>query len=149
MANRTLLFCAFISVLSFTLGILFEKYEDSVITGSVYLRTKEPMLLGAEGQVQDFHVLPAGAALYKFKDFPEGHTTYITYINIKGVFASERVESDKANLVDPLWALRIRPEEVRILLENTPVSKDDLVRILKARRMTWDDLAQIVSDWSE
>jgi hypothetical protein len=144
-----LLFGVFTLVFSFAVGIFFEKYGASIMTKTVYLKTKEPMLLGTEGQVEDFHVLPAGAALYKFKDFPEGHTTYIAYINIKGEFASERVESDKANLIDPMWALKIRPEEVRVLLDSTPVSKDDLVRILKARKMTRDDLAQIVRDWKD
>lgn len=116
---------------------------------TVYLKTSEPMLLGTDGQVQDFHMLPAGAALYKFKDFPEGHTTYVAYINIKGPFEAERVESDKANLIDPMWAMKIRPEEVAPLVANTPISKDDLVRILKARKMTRDDLAQLVRDWKD
>lgn len=107
------------------------------------------MLLGTEGQVQDFHVLPAGAALYKFKDFPEGHTTYLAYINIKGPFASKRIESNEANLIDPMWAMRISPEEVAVLVQNTPISKDDLIRILKARKMTRDDLTQIVREWKD
>jgi hypothetical protein len=127
----------------------FQKNGDSIMSKTIYLKTTEPMLLGTEGQVQDFHVLPAGAALYKFKEFPEGHTTYLAYINIKGPFAAERIEANEANLIDPMWAMRVRPEEVAVLVQNTPISKDDLTRILKARKVTRDDLAQLVRDWKD
>jgi len=36
-----------------------------------------------------------------------------------------------------------------MLLANTPVSKADLVRILKARKMTREELAQIVREWQD
>lgn len=147
--HRPQLLCAFTAVVSFALGMAFQKNGDSIMSETVYLKTAEPMLLGTEGQVQDFHVLPAGAALYKFKDFPEGHTTYLAYINIKGPFASKRIESNEANLIDPMWAMRISPEEVAVLVQNTPISKDDLIRILKARKMTRDDLTQIVREWKD
>lgn len=146
---RPLLLCAVTAVLSFALGMVFQKNGDSIMSKTIYLKTAEPMLLGTDGQVQDFHVLPAGAALYKFKDFPEGHTTYLAYINIKGPFAAERIEANEANLIDPMWAMRVRPEEVAVLLQNTPISKDDLTRILKARKVTRDDLAQLVRDWKD
>jgi len=147
--HRPLLLCAATAVFAFVLGMAFQKNGDSIMSKTVYLKTAEPMLLGTEGQVQDFHVLPAGAALYKLKDFPEGHTTYLAYINIKGPFASERIETNEANVIDPMWAMKIRPEELAILVRNTPVSMEDLIRILKARKMTRDDLAQIVRDWKD
>jgi hypothetical protein len=127
----------------------FQKNGGSIMSKTVYLKTTEPMLLGTEGQVQDFHVLPAGAALYKFKEFPEGHTTYLAYINIKGPFAAERIESKEANLIDPMWAMTVRLEEVATLVQNTPITKEDLTRILKARKVTRDDLAQLVRDWKD
>ena len=112
-----------------------------------YIKTKEPMLLATKGQQQYFHMLPAGAALYRFQSFPEGHTTYIAYINIKGEFAHENAKSEYS--VDPMWAFPVSPEEVKELLETTPISKEDLVSILKARKMTRSDLAEIVREWKD
>jgi hypothetical protein len=146
---RLLLLCAITVVLSFALEMAIQKNRGSITSKTVYLKTAEPMLLGAEGQIQDFHVLPVGAALYKFKEFPEGHTTYLAYINIKGPFAAERIESKEANIIDPMWAMSVRPEEVAGLVQNTPISKEDLTRILKARQVTRADLAQLVRDWKD
>lgn len=124
-----------------------HKHGDVMMKKTSYIKTTEPLLLSAGKNLQYFHILPAGAALYKFETFPEGHSTYIAYINIKGEFAHELAESEYS--VDPIWASVIRPEDVQTLLDKTPVSKDDLVRILKARKMTRDDLAQIVRDWKD
>lgn len=123
------------------------KHGDLAMKKTSYIKTTEPLFLSAGKNFQYFHILPVGAALYKFETFPEGHTTYIAYINIKGSFSHEIVESEYS--VDPMWASVIRPEDVQILLDKTPVSKDDLIRILKARKMTRDDLAQIVRDWKD
>ncbi|WP_295990249.1 hypothetical protein [Rugamonas sp.] len=116
---------------------------------TTYVKTLEPLLLRSEGKSEDFHILPSGTALYKYHDFPEGHTTYIAYINIKGEFKSKTVVSDKINLVYPIWADTIQPEQLSKLIATTPISKDDLVDILKARKMTRDDLAQIVREWKD
>ena len=116
---------------------------------TTYLKLQEPLLLNAEGAQKDFHMLPAGTALYKDESFPEGHTRYIIYVNIKGAFNAEKLESDKPNLIDPIWAYPVQRDELSDLLAETPVSKDDLVRILKARKMTREELAQIVREWRD
>jgi hypothetical protein len=147
MIKRNVIIYCFVTAIIFILGMLFQKFGVPTMNNTVYLKTKEPMLLSTEGQFQYFHMLPAGTALYKFREFPEGHTTYIAYINIKGEFAQEEVESKYP--VDPVWALPIQPDEVKMLTATTPISKDDLVMILKSRKMTRDDLAQIVRDWKD
>ena len=116
---------------------------------TTYLKLQEPLLLESEGKSQDFHVLPTGTALYKDRDFAEGFTRYIVYVNIKSEFAAEEIVSDKPNLIDPIWGHPVQRDDLPFLMANTPVSKDDLVRILKARKMTREDLAQIVRDWKE
>lgn len=117
-----------------------------------YLKLQEPLLLEVlepEAQQQNFHMLPAGTALYHDYDFPEGHTRYIVYINIKAKIAAEQVVSDKPNFVAPLWAEPVKTQDVAKLMTNTPISKDDLVRILKTREVTRSDLAQIVREWTD
>lgn len=138
--SRPLLVCTVTAVLSFVLGIAFQKNGESIMSKTFYLKTTAPMLLGTEGEVQDFHVLPAGAALYKVKEFPEGHTTYLAYINIKGPFAAERIEANEANLIDPMWAMRVRSQ----------TSSDWGIRLLIAGRSSVavpSTLRSVVSLW--
>lgn len=116
---------------------------------TTYYVLKEPLLLQAEGEARNFHVLPAGTPLYEDWAAPEGFTRYKVYINIKGDPAMEKVVSDKINLIDPIWAQQIYPGDLPKLMADTPVTKDDLVRILKARKATREDLAEIVRAWTE
>lgn len=134
---------------AFGAGALLQKSGALQMSKTQYLKLKEPLLLNAEGELKYFHMLPAGTALYKDYSFPEGHTRYIVYVNIKGSFEAETVESDKRNLIDPIWAYTVKKDEVQQLMAETPISKDDLVRILKARKMTREDLAQIVREWTD
>jgi hypothetical protein len=136
----------------FGAGMLFQKFGVPMMKKTTYLQIQEPLLLEVhepEAQQRDFHMLPAGTPLYHEYSFPEGHTTYRVYINIKANFAAKEIVSDKPNLIDPIWAYPVKPEDLPKLIANTPVSKDDLVRILKARKMTREDLAQIVREWTD
>lgn len=137
------------TICAFVAGYFFDVYGAPLMTKTVYLKLNEPLLLQSEGDMKNFHMLPEGAALYKDRSFPEGHTRYIVYLNIKGDFAAEKVESDKPNLIDPIWAYPVQREDLTALIAETPVSKEDLVRILKARKMTREDLAQIVREWRD
>lgn len=133
-------------------GMVFQEMGIPMMQKTTYLELQEPLLLevlAPEAQQRDYHMLPAGTALYKDYSFPEGHTRYIVYVNIKAPIATKAVSSDKPNFTAPLWGEPVRPEDLPILLANTPVSKEDLVRILKARKMTREDLAQIVREWQD
>jgi hypothetical protein len=134
---------------AFLLGSVLQKIGALQMSGTKYLKTTEPLLLTAGGEAKYFHMLPAGTAIYKDHSFPEGHTRYIVYVNFKGAFAANAIESDKPNLIDPIWAYTIEKDDVQKLLAETPISKDDLVRILKARKITREELAQIVREWRE
>jgi len=119
---------------------------------TTYLELQEPLLLTVwqpDAQQRDYHMLPAGTALYEDYSFPEGHTRYIVYLNIKAQVAMKTVVDDRPNLTVPLWGEPVRPEDLPLLLAQTPVTKEDLVRILKARKMTREDLAQIVREWQD
>ena len=114
-----------------------------------YLKLSEPLLLNAEGKTKYFNMLPVGTAMYKDYSFPEGHTRYIVYVNIKGEFQAEKAVSDKKNLIDPIWGETVQKDDLKQLMAETPVSKNDLVRILKARKVTREELAQILREWEE
>ena len=114
-----------------------------------YLKLSEPLLLNAEGETKYFHMLPAGTAMYKDYSFPEGHTRYLVYVNVKGDFQATKEVSDKKNLIDPIWGYTVKKDDIRQLIDETPISKDDLVRILKARKITREEFAQILREWEE
>ena len=149
MRNRNYLVLSSQIAAAFLCGMLFQKFGVPAMSKTTYLKLEEPLLLESEGKSQDFHVLPAGTALYVDRSFPEGFTRYIAYINIKGDFAAKKIVSDKMNLVDPIWAHPVQRSDLPFLMANTPVTKNDLVRILKARKMTREELAQIVREWKE
>ena len=149
MRTRNALALTTLVAVAFLCGVLYEKFGAIAMSKTTYLKLQEPLLLESEGKSQDFHVLPAGTALYKDRDFPEGFTRYVVYLNIKSEFAAEEIVSEKQNLVDPIWGHPVQRDDLPFLMANTPVTKDDLVRILKARKMTREELAQIVRDWNE
>lgn len=149
MKTRNYLILSVLIAVAFLCGMLFQKFGAPAMSKTTYLKLQEPLLLESEGKSQDFHMLPAGAALYKDRDFPEGFTRYIVYLNVKAEFAAEEVVSDKPNLVAPIWGHPVQRDDLPFLMANTPVTKDDLVRILKARKMTREELAQIVREWKD
>jgi hypothetical protein len=130
-------------------GIFFQKFGVTAMSKTTYLELQEPLLLHSGGDLKNFHMLPPGTALYADRSFPEGHTRYIVYINIKADFARKQVTSDKPNFIAPIWAYPVQPSDLSTLISETPVSKDDLVRILKARKMTREELAQVVREWQD
>jgi hypothetical protein len=136
----------------FGCGMLFQTYGVPMMKTTTYLQLQEPLLLEVlepGAQQRDFHMLPAGTALYHDYGFPEGHTRYIVYVNIKAKIAAKEVVSDKPNFIAPIWAEPVKARDLPKLMADTPISKDDLVRILKARAVTREDLAQIVREWTD
>lgn len=146
--KKTYFFAVISFFFVFFLGIIIQKHGIFKMN-TTYIKTLEPLLLNSEGKTENFHILPSHTPLYKYYDNPEGGTTYVIYINIKGDFTSETVQSGKANLIDPIWAHPIQREQLEELVATTPISKDDLAEILKARKMTKADLAQIIRDWKD
>jgi hypothetical protein len=134
---------------SFAVGAIAQKSGELNMSNTEYLKLSEPLLLNAEGAAKYFHMLPVGTPMYKDYSFPEGHTRYIVYVNVKGEFQAEKVVSDKKNMIDPIWGETVKKEDLKQLMAETPISKDDLVRILKARKITREELAQILRDWEE
>ncbi len=99
-------------VLAFVLGAGLERLGVLDASGTTYLKTTEPLLLTSEGESRSFHLLPPETAMYRDYSFPEGHTRYIVYVNFKGAFAAELIESDKRKLIDPIWAHTVEKEAV-------------------------------------
>lgn len=108
-------------------------------------RIQEPLLI--EGKEQNsYSLLPVGTVLYYDKSWDEGHSTYHVYFHFKGAFKSERVDG---NTISPIWLNTIDAEELPKLMSEYPVSRDELISILKAKRATKQDLVQILREWKD
>ena len=131
-------------------GVVLERTGvTNMASKTTYYRTTEPMLIAAESESRMFHILPAGTPIYHDKSFAEGHSRYVIYANFKGDLQAEKIESDKPNLIDPIWLYQVEKSEISKLIAEVPISKNDLVKIMKARKMTREDLAQIVREWTD
>ena len=105
----------------------------------------EPLLI--EGETNKYYsLLPAGTVLYHDKSWPEGHETLHVYFNLKGNIDFQKADP---SVVSPLWLRTVDPAELTKLLQDYPLTKNDLVRILKARKISRDELAEIVREWKD
>lgn len=139
---------AIITALLFGAGIGSLVIYQGIYTMKKDLAFKlsEPLLfLSPDGS--QHHLLPAGATLFFQKGYDEGHAIYAMEVVFKGKFEAERITD--LQQAEPLWVDTIYDTDLKELVKNYPISKDDLVRILKARKMTRDDLADIVRDWKD
>lgn len=109
------------------------------------IATKEPLLIEGESN-KYFSLLPAGTVLYHDKSWPEGHETVHVYFHFKGNMAFDKADP---NVIAPLWLRTVDRDELMKLLQEYPISKEELVQILKARKMTRADLADIAREWKD
>jgi hypothetical protein len=82
--------------------------------------------------------------LYLDKSWPEGHETYHVYFHFKGKFKATPSDSD---MIAPLWLRTVDSSELGKVINDYPLSREELTDLLKAKRVTKQDLAQILHDW--
>jgi hypothetical protein len=148
MNSKKLFTCAAICIILSTVFFL-KKERPFNMSETKYVKTMEPLLLNAGGDTNYYNLLPVGTPLYEDKNFSEGHTRYIAYINIKGPFEKKENYSEKNNLIDPIWAYTIKSDEIKDLLKKVPISQKDLLSLIKSRGIKKDDLIQIIRDWDD
>ncbi|MBX9756375.1 MAG: hypothetical protein K2X80_16575 [Pseudomonadaceae bacterium] len=109
-------------------------------------RLKEPALI-ASPSGQQRYLLPASTVVYHQAGFAEGHSLYAIEVMFDGQLQLERLKQGES--AEPLWLYNVETEDVKKLLNEYPLSKEDLVSILKARKITREELEQIVLDWAD
>lgn len=112
---------------------------------TIAIKTEEPLLIEGKDQ-NSFSILPKNTVLYYDKGWAEGHQTYHVYFHFKGKFSESPAD---ANVIDPLWLRTVEKDEISKLMSDYPLTREELVSILKARKITRDELAQIVRDWTD
>jgi hypothetical protein len=106
-----------------------------------------PLLVAAQDSPsKNLHMLPKGATLYFDKAYPEGFSRYKLYINV------DRLPLPLEELADPT---EIRPIDayapsqldLQKLLKDYPLTKDELVSILKSTKMEKEEIRSILADY--
>lgn len=133
--------CALIFAL---LGAAATYLGVSKMDKSYAFRLKEPMLIATSGETPHY-LLPANTVLYHQESFSEGHSLFTLEVMFKGKLEADRLAA--GDIAEPLWLYSAETEDVGKLLKDYPLSKADLVRILKARQVTREELEQIIVDW--
>lgn len=107
-------------------------------------RLKEPALISSQID-QRRYLMPAGTVVYHQYSLEEGPGVYALEVMFDGQLSMERLAADERGY--PLGLFAIDTSDVKALLADYPLSKADLVRILKARQVTREELEQMVLEW--
>jgi hypothetical protein len=140
---KRLIFLVLFATVFLISGILISEVRLIRANGGKSFAIEEPLLIEGEKK-NSYSVLPAGSVLYLDKSWPEGHETYHVYFHFKGDFKATPVDSD---VIAPLWLRTVDSSELGKLVNDYPISRGELADLLKAKRITKQDLAQILHDW--
>lgn len=132
--------------------LLFTQYIYKRCQMKVY-RTKEPLLISyREIEGNPFYVLPPGTVLYLDEVMPEGFCRFMIYANFRGIPNSEEISMKPewgGNYIAPVWLDKITKDELKEMMQHFPLSKGDVLEIIKSNELTRDDLADIVRQLPE
>lgn len=115
------------------------------MTSKTAFTIEEPLLIEGEQQ-KTYSLLPAGSVLHLDKSWPEGHQTFHVYFHFKGNFKATHADPKS---ISPLWLRTVDRDELPNLLNEYPLSKQELTAILRARSVTKAELTQILREWPE
>lgn len=136
---------AIITLSTVIFSYLFLSDGAHLMTSKKAFTTTEPLLIEGEQQ-KTYSILPAGTVLYLDKSWPEGHQTFHAYFHFKGQFSSTPADP---NSISPIWLRTVDRDELPKLLNEFPVSKQEIMIILRARSVTKSELTQILRDWPD
>ncbi len=116
-------------------------------TKDILLRSKEPLLISTDREHTQY-MLPPGTVFRYIDSMAEGPELFTIDVMVNGRFEAEKLEPGTKAEKLSVWIIDDR-EYIKRLINNYPMSKDDIVKLLKARKITRDELAQIVRDWRD
>jgi len=110
-------------------------------------KLQAPLLFNGAGVPEHQYVLPAGTSLYYDQAFPEGFVRYKVYFNVEGTRLESSEATDKFWL-DPLSAFPPNQEDVKKLLADYPLTKNELAAILKSGHLSKDEIRELLQEFS-
>jgi hypothetical protein len=134
-----------VALIAASVGALLSQKGVMPMSGKKAFRLQEPLIIEGEKQ-NGYSLLPTGTVLYYDKSWDEGHSTYHVYFHFKGRFKAVPIVGDG---IDPIWLRTIDADELPKLMADYPVSRDELISILKAKRATKQDLVQLLREWND
>ena len=107
-----------------------------------------PLLVSSERQSTAVHMLPAGTTLYFDQAYPEGFTRYKIYVNV------DRMPLPLTELKDPTMIIPIEgaaptSDDLKKLLTDYPVTKNDLEAILKSGKISREEIKALLTEYSK
>lgn len=106
---------------------------------------KAPLLLSGGGHLS---VLPEGTTLYYDKAFPEGFVRYTVYVNVEGV-SLPTAAADEQFPINPLTAFPMDQDQLRVMLRDYPITKDDLAAVLGRGVLSKEEIRQLLVEYSD
>lgn len=107
-----------------------------------------PLVLSSDEESKNFHLLPKGTTLYFDKAFPEGFTRYKVYINIDRLPLKLQELADPTEII-PIEAFSPDKEILRKLLQDYPLTKNDLIAILKSGKISKEEIHDLLNEYSK
>ena len=105
------------------------------------------LLVGGDAVNGPPSLLPKGTTLYYDQAFPEGFVRYKVYVNVEGINL-ETHEADEKFWIRPLTALPMDQDQLRMMLRDYPITKNDLAAVLKSGSISKEEIRELLSEYS-
>jgi hypothetical protein len=105
-----------------------------------------PLIVSSDIASSHQHLLPKGTVLYFDKSFPEGFTRYKIYVNIDRMPLELKDLPDPTE-ISPLEAAAPSKEDLIKLLKEYPLTKSDLESILSSKRLSNEEIKEILAKY--
>lgn len=106
-----------------------------------------PLMLSSDSPSKNTHMLPAGTVLYFDKSYPEGFTRYKVYINIDRI-PLKLDDLNDATEISPIDAVAPSKDDLLKLLRDYPLTKSDFESILNSKRISKEEIREILAEYS-
>lgn len=120
-------------------------FKKMMAAGSSY-KLKEPMLI-ATSTGEPSSMIPKNTVLHFQQGYAEGHQLYTIEVFFKGKLPADELPPHAP--IESTWLYQLDAEDIPRVHQQYPLSKEDFVRMMKARRMTRDDLTQMAQEWND
>jgi hypothetical protein len=107
-----------------------------------------PLLLSSDRESKIAHMLPAGTTMYFDQAYSEGFTRYKVYINVDRLPLGLKELNDPTMII-PIEGAALGGAELKKLLSDYPLTKNDLEAILKSGKITREEIKALLTEYSK
>jgi hypothetical protein len=107
-----------------------------------------PLLLSSDRESKIAHMLPAGTNMYFDQAYSEGFTRYKVYINVDRLPLGLKELNDPTTII-PIEGAAPGGAELKKLLSDYPLTRNDLEAILKSGKVTREEIKALLAEYSK